>query len=213
MPKLIIFDVDGVLLDNKLGGFKELLIELGKEKEVKEIADEYQKRKNQGPWGLEELANLFAGSGINQIKSLAHEYCEKKLMYGAKETIAELEKRKIILGAISSNPQILLDELKTILSLDFVEGTRLNEQGGFLGGEIERKVDRFIKAEILQEKIKELNLSKEDVVVVGDSLTDVPMSKLAGKFIVFNCSDEKIKQAGNVVVDKKDLREILYAIS
>ena len=59
--KMLIFDVDGVLLDNQMGATKEILFPLGKEKEVKIIDEEYQRRKFSGPWGLEQVVSLYKG--------------------------------------------------------------------------------------------------------------------------------------------------------
>lgn len=213
MKKMLVFDADGVLLNNQLGGFKELLIELGREKEVREIDEEYQRRRERGPWGLAELARLFNGIKVDDIEILAQNYCKEKLMAGAVTLVSELKQKGFVLGILSSNPQILLDQLKGILSLDFVEGTRLTDKNGTLTGGIEIKVDRFVKANFLKNKMREFGIEKKDLIVVGDSITDLPMAELAGKFIVFNCMDEKVRQKGDAVIDKKNLQEILYEIN
>jgi len=206
--KLIIFDVDGVLLDNKLGGFKDILFALGKESEVKIIDAEYQRRKHLGPWGLEELANLYKGFSLEKLSNLSSEYCEKNLVIGAEETIAALREKEYMIGAISSNPQFIMDTLKTMLFLDFAIGTALEIEKGIATGKIARKVDRYKKAEVLEEKMRELDISGEKVVVVGDSLTDLQIAKRAGFFIAFNAKEEIIAKA-DAVVRQKDLRGIL----
>ncbi|MBI4148343.1 hypothetical protein HY490_03575, partial [Candidatus Woesearchaeota archaeon] len=61
MPTLIVFDVDGVLLDTDTGGFKLLAEAIGKGEEMHRLHEEYEQRKHAGPWGLEQLAQLFAG--------------------------------------------------------------------------------------------------------------------------------------------------------
>lgn len=211
MKKLIIFDVDGVLLDNKLGGFKDVLAILGKEKEVKEIDEEYQKRKHLGPWGLEELAKLYKGFSKQTLKETAKKYCFENLMQGAREVVSLLKARGCLIGALSSNPQFILDSLSEILSIDFVFGTELEFKNDLATGKISKKVDRYIKAEILKEKMGELNLQSRNVIIIGDSLTDIPMAEIAGFFIGFNAKKE-IWNKTDIVIKKKDLKEILKYI-
>lgn len=210
--KLIVFDVDGVLLDNKLGGFKDILVLLGKEKEVKKIHKEYQKRKFIGPWSLEKLAKLYEGFLRKRLEKLAMKYCKKNLMKGVKECLKELKKKKFIIGALSSNPQFIMDALRNILPLDFCEGTRLEFQKGIATGKIKRKVDRYIKAKILKEKIRKYKLEKENTILVGDSISDLPMAKFVKIFIAFLPKEKDVKEKANFVIKRKDLREILKYI-
>ena len=77
-----------------------------------------------------------------------------------KEFIKELKKRDFLIGAISANPQFVMDVLTEILPLDFSEGTKLEFKDGIATGKIKRKIDRYIKAEILKEKRKKYGLKK-----------------------------------------------------
>ncbi|MDP6600639.1 MAG: HAD hydrolase family protein, partial [Candidatus Woesearchaeota archaeon] len=43
----------------------------------------------------------------------------------------------------------------------------------------------------------------------GDYLNDVKILKEAGLGIAFNCKEDKVKEAADIVVEKKDLREVL----
>jgi phosphoserine phosphatase len=209
--RLIIFDVDGVLLNNERGGFKDILVLLGKQKEVQWIDEEYQRRKDFGPWGLEELAALYSGFSRLELEKTAKEYCQKNLMLGAEQTVKSLKEKGYLVGAISSNPQFIMDILVQMLGLDFAYGTELEFQNDLAAGRIFRKVDRNIKAEILQDKIKALNLDKNNVIIIGDSITDLAIAGKAGLFIGFNVKKE-IEDRADVVVKGKDLREILIHV-
>ncbi len=48
-----------------------------------------------------------------------------------------------------------------------------------------------------------------DCAVVGDSSYDIPMFKKAGLSIAFNSDENRVRKAADIVVNKKDLREIL----
>lgn len=210
--KMVVCDVDGVLLDNDLGGFKDILVLLGKSEEVKKIDEKYQRRKHLGPWGLEQLAELYKGFPEKHLNELAFDYCEKNLMKGAKEFIDELKKRKFLVGALSSNPQFIMNALKKILSLKFSNGGELEFKDGITTGKIVKKMDRYLKAETLIEKMNSFDLIKENVAVIGDSITDLPMAEKAGCFIAFNTNKKEIIEKANINVKEKDLKRILKLI-
>ncbi len=206
--KLVIFSVDGVLLDNKFGGIKDILVVLGKTKEVVEIDKEYQKRKHLGPWGLEQLAALYKDFPKSKIDQITFDYCSKNLMPGVQEVINRLKEERSLIGVISSNPQFIMDKIKKILNLDFAFGMEVEFKAGIATGKIIQKVDRYTKPEILKDQIKKLGLNKQNVAVVGDSLTDIAMAKEAGFFIGFNPKPE-IENKADVLIWEKDLRNIL----
>lgn len=206
--KLIIFGVSGVLLGDKIGGIKDLLVILGKEKEVRKIDKEYQKRKFTGPWGLKKIAELYRGFSESELKEAAFKYCQANLREEAREVLSELKKKGHLLGALSANPQFIMKALLEILPLDFSEGTRLEFKKGIATGKIQKKVDRYIKAKILKQKIKTLGFKKEKTLVIGDSVTDLPMAKEAGLFIGFDPKEETVREVANAIIEQKDLRKI-----
>lgn len=205
--KLVVFG-PFILLKGEMGGFKDILVLLGKEKKVQEIDKEYQKRKISGPWGLEELAKLYRGFPEDKLKQIALNYCQKYLINGVKEFIKELKKRDFLIGAVSANPQFVMDALAEILPLDFSEGTKLEFKDGITTGKIQRKVDRYIKAEILREKRGKYGLKKENIIVIGDSVTDLPMVKEAKVFIGFDGEKENAGDICKMIITHEKLRDI-----
>jgi len=205
--KLIVFDVDGVLLDNKMGGFKDVLVVLGKEEQVEEIDREYQRRKHRGPWGIKELGKLYQDTSQGKLRQIAQDYCEKNLVKGAKRAIEMLQKQGFVIGSLSSNPQFIMDTLKELLGLEFAEGTQLKFKDNTATGKIQRKIDRYGKARLLKQKIQEISVSPQQTVVVGDSITDLSMADIAGVFIAF-CAKPEAKQRADLVVEEKNLELI-----
>lgn len=202
--KLIVFDVDGVLLNNKKGGFKDILIILGKGKEVQKIDEEYQRKKYLGPWGLDELSKLYQGFSENELKREGLKYCQQNLMEGAKTLLNKSQKRGYIVGALSSNPQFIMHALARILALDFSEGTRLEFKDGRATGKIKKKVDRYGKAEILKRKREEYGLNHKDVITIGRATTThLPMTRESGIFIGFDPEKETIEDIAQIIVEKQ----------
>jgi len=206
--KLVVFDVDGVLIDTKIGGLKDILTILGKGAKVEKLEEEYQKRKKFGPWGLDELVLLYKGFSKMRMSNIATKYCEQNLMKGASEAIAELKLNDFLVGAISSEADFVVDVLARNLSLDFTCGTVLEYTNGICTGKIIEKVDRFTKAELLKKIMQEKNISRSNIYVVGDSITDLPMGQVAGRFIGFRPKTEIIEHV-NFIVREKDLEKIL----
>jgi len=112
MEKLVVFDVDGVLIDTELGSFKDLGVMLGKEKEIKKHHEEYERRKYLGPWGLEELATIFTGIKESEIKKAVKNLLKRKLMPGIRETIDELKRRGYLVVSYSSSPIWIMSDCK-----------------------------------------------------------------------------------------------------
>jgi len=208
---IIIFDVDGVLLDTKIGGLKHLAMFFTDKRKVIAHVREYEKRKKKGPWGLEKLAGFFKGAPKKKMEFLSQRFCQKNLMKGGQETINGLKKRGYLLAALSSNDMILMRELKKILGLDFIGGNRLEFQNGICTGRLREKVDRYEKARRVKNLVKKLRLKKSQVFVVGDSVSDLPMAKY-GTFIAFNSKDSDVIKSARLIIEKQNLKEILKII-
>lgn len=207
--KLVIFDSNGVLVASKMGGFKGILFSLGREKEVKQLNEEYQKRKLVSPWGLEKLVSLYRGFAKSRLEELALEHCKDNLTPGAEDTVREIKNKGYVVGSLSSEPQFLMNVLKKILGLDFALGTELEfNKEGKATGRMLRRIDRYGKAELLRNKIKNLGLNREDVTVVGHSITDLPMAALSGRFIAFQPRNE-VREKADIIIDEENLREVL----
>ena len=209
--KLAVFDVDGTLIDTKVGTFKDLGLMLGKEEEIKAHHEEYERRKHLGPWGLDELAELFKGTKEGRMVELSKQIVDQMLMPGAEEIFKELKGRGYTLLAYSSSPTFIMEILRNRFGFSDIHGNVLEVKGGTLTGKLAEKADRHTKAERLKKFMEENSIFQKDVYVIGDSVTDLPMAEY-GHFIAFNADKEEVKEKAEYVVDKKDLREILKYI-
>ena len=68
------------------------------------------------------------------------------------------------------------------------------------------------KALALKNIAKREKISLKECVFVGDYLNDMKIIKEAGLGIAFNCKHEELKKVADVVIEKKDLREVLKHI-
>jgi len=186
---------------SEMGAIKDMLVLLGKKTKTLEIHREYNKRKIFGPWGLKQLANLYQDNALNKLKELALYYYQKNVLDKIKEFVSDLKNQGILVGALSSDPQFLMDILKEKNCLDFAYGTELEFERGIATGNIFRKLDRYGKAKILEEKKKELNVSNV-ITIARASITHLPVLRKSNIFIGFNPKEEpKILRA---ILDNKN---------
>ena len=102
---------------------------------------------------------------MGRLQDLGFYYYWKNSLRGIKSFVKSLKDNGIIVGALSSDPQFLMDVLKEDIGLDFAVGTKLEYQNGITTGKILKKVDRYKKAEILEKKKKEFAINK--VITIG----------------------------------------------
>lgn len=205
--KLVVFTS---LFDSKMGAIKDLLCLLDKEKETKKIDKEYQKRKLLGPWGLEELAELYQGFSEDELRELAFEYCQKKIIKGLRGFLLELKNQGFLVGALSSDPQFMLNISKEILSLDFAEGSHLEFENKIASGKLKKKVDRYVKAEIIKEKARKYDLGKEKIMGIGRAtIVNLPIVNETNFFVGFDVGKETIDEVIEVIRNNKNLAKFL----
>lgn len=204
--KMVIFTT---VFASKMGAIKDFLVVLGKEKEAKEIDAEYQVRKFFGPWGLKELANLYRGFSEYELREAALDYCQKNLLNGLREFSSGLKEKGFLVGALSSDPQFMMDVVKEILSLDFIAGTELEFKEGRVTGKMQKEVNRYTKAEIIKIKTEEHALAKENVITIGRAcVAHLPMARESGVFIGFDPMKETIADVAGMTIAHKDLSKI-----
>ena len=201
---LVIFDVEGVLLDAE---YLPLLAKLvGKEDEIMDIT--VKGIKGEIPWEEGLLKRVDALRGIDYEKAL-DTALKMPIMNGAKETCKQLKKSGWRLLAVSGGFTIITDRLKDKLGLDYIASNELIFKNGKLNG-----VDIMVnsdKANAVAKTIKQWNEKKEDTVVVVDGANDLKLFNIAGLKVAFNAQD-LVKEKADVVIDEKDLLLLIGVI-
>lgn len=199
MPKLAVFDADGVLLDTKIGGFKLLAESIGKAEQVRLHHEEYERRKHAGPWGLEQLAEMFAGISEHQLKEKAELIIKKHLRPESREVIGKLKKDGWLVVAYSSNPSWIMEALQKELGLDDICYNLVEVKDGIVTGKLLQKMDRYGKEQRLLQFMEQHKLTERDVIIVGDSVSDLPMAQ-HGTFYAFNTDDKTVTSKAKQVI-------------
>ena len=217
MPKyrLVCFDLDGTLIDNLKFSWQV-------------FHDYFQTDKHR----REDARNAFLNGKITYRQWAEHDInlwkeCSAKkqgfframkglrLMEGAIDTLNELKKRKIKLAIISGSLNIILEKFipnyEEYFDDVYLSRIYFDKEGSI--SEIEAtEYDMEGKALALRRIAEKEKIRLEECVFVGDYLNDLKVMEEAGLGIAFNCDHEELKQVANIVIEKKDLREILRHI-
>jgi len=211
--KLVIFDMDGTLLRDrgifviaeKLG-FYDKLLEMFKYKGI----DFYQKSI--------EIATLSKGFKTKEYLEIF-----RKVPYSnnTEKLIRELKNNNIKTAIATDSYQILADDLKERLGIDYAFANNLITNDGIITGELELhnkelredfcsgRIYSICKSCVLEQLCDELNITPDEVIAIGDGIVDIGMIEKAGLGIAYR-APERVKEHADIVTD--DLGTILEYI-
>ncbi|PHO13916.1 phosphoserine phosphatase SerB [Malaciobacter marinus] len=205
--KLAVFDFDSTLMDGETIDF--LAKPLGLEEKVAKITEEAMAGRLDFFESLIQRVSLLKGLEYSK----AVEICKDlPLMPGAYETVSELKKMGYKVICFSGGFRIGTSPAKEKLGLDADFSNILHEKDGVLTGLVGGDMMfGFSKGDMIQRVQSMLGVSVENTLVVGDGANDVSMFKYASKKVAF-CAKDVLKKEANIIVDKKDLTQILKSI-
>ena len=217
MPKykLVCFDVDGTLIDNVKFSWQIFHDYFQTDKHRRQDAMDkfFNGHITYKEWAEHDI-NLWRERNAKKqdfFKAIEHLH----LMEGAMETLEELKKQKIKLAIISGSLNVMIEKFipdyRDFFDDVFLSWIYFDDDGNIIKIDA-TEYDMDGKALALKKIAEREKISLKECVFVGDYLNDMKIIKEAGLGIAFNCEDEELKKAADVVIEKKDLREILKYI-
>jgi len=196
--KLVVFDLDGVLVDTK-SSWQTIHEAFGVDNE--ENFQRYLRDEISFKEFMRSDIRLWKNININKIKSILDQV---PLIKGAKETINALKKAGYKTAIISSGISLLADRVKNELGIDqsFANELLVNKNG-YLTGEGKENVELLKKVRTLQRLAAIEGIATQQCAVVGDSVFDIQLFKKAGFSIAFNTKDHRVKEAANLAIEGK----------
>jgi HAD superfamily phosphoserine phosphatase-like hydrolase len=211
--RLVVFDVDGTLIDNIEFVWVTLHEFFGLQDDPERIMakeDFLSKRITYQQWADIDM-ELLKKHGANR-QTMFESLERAKLMMGAIETLRDLKEMGIKAAVISGSIDFLLEKLIPDYD-EFFDHVFLNKIHFDRNGEIEgMKATEFYlgrKKTGLLEICKKEGIDPKEAMFVGDHENDVHIAEAAGFSIAFNSKSEELNEVSDVVIKKKDLREIL----
>ncbi|MGA9217311.1 MAG: phosphoserine phosphatase SerB [Nitrososphaeraceae archaeon] len=200
---LIIFDVEGVLLNAEYLPVLAQKFGPQKEKEIWDITKQGIRGDIDWEDGLFKRVNALRGISYEDALSIGENL---EIMPGAKVLCNALRNAGWKMIAVSGGFTIITDRLKKELLLDKIYSNELVFKDG--------KLDEVIisvtsdKSKAVNEIIREWGIRKEDIVVVVDGANDLKLFEIAGYTVGF-CPVDVVKARADAIIEIRDLTLLL----
>lgn len=200
---LVVFDVEGVLLNAEFLPVLAQMMGPEKEKEIWDITK--QGIRGEINWEEGLVRRVHALRGIKESDAIKVGE-NLQIMPGAKELCLALKRSGWKMVAISGGFTIITDRLKYELGLDKIFSNELVFVNGILDDVIMKVTSD--KAASVKGMLGELGIKKEDIVVVVDGANDLKLFEIAGYTIGF-CPVDKVRERADAVIEIRDLSLLL----
>ena len=197
--KLVLFDMDGTLLKDrgifviaeKLGFYNELL------EMFKYSGNDFYKKSI-------EIATLSKGFTTDEYLEIFRQVPYSK---NAEKVIGELKNKNIKTAIATDSYQLLADDIKERLGIDYAFANNLITNDGIITGELELsnkelkkdfssgRIYSICKSCVLEQLCDDLNISTDEAIAVGDGRVDIGMIKKAGLGIAYRAPEDVQEQA------------------
>jgi phosphoserine phosphatase len=207
MLKLAVFDFDSTLMDGETIDF--FAEELGLGEQVSKITEAAMSGELDFFESLQQRVSLLKGLEYSVVERIS-----KNLPYmkGAKETIAELKGRGMKVVCFSGGFRSATGYAKNILGYDADFSNVLHHKNqiltGLVGGDM---MFNYSKGDMLVRLQGLLGVNENETLVCGDGANDLSMFAHAGTRVAF-CAREILRKEANIVIETKDLTQILGKI-
>ena len=204
---LCVMDVDGTLIAEEV--IDLLGREAGCEAEISKITNQAMRGELDFETSLRARVALLKGLPISVFDIV---FKSIHLSQNAQEFISILQKNGILVGLVSGGFSPIVESLAQYLGISYFSANQLEVKDGFLTGQLVGEiVTGQVKKATLEKWRKELKLSKERTIAIGDGANDLFMLKSAGHGIAF-CAKDVVKAEIACHVDKRDFLEVLPLI-
>jgi phosphoserine phosphatase len=200
---LVIFDVEGVLLNAEYLPVLAKLMGSEKEKEIWDITIKGISGEINWEEGLKQRVHALRGIDYNRAYEIAQSL---EIMPGAKQLCSFLKKSGWKMVAVSGGFTIITDRLVEDLELDRIFSNNLIFKDNKLHDvEISVTSDKSLS---VKSYIQENGFTKEEVIVVVDGANDLKLFNLSS-FTVGFCPVDIVRKKADVVIDRKNLSDLI----
>ncbi len=200
---LVIFDVEGVLLNAEYLPVLAKLKGPEKEKEIWDITNKGIRGEMDWEEGLKERVYALRGIDYNDAYEIAQNL---EIMPGAKQLCSFLKKSGWKMVAVSGGFTIITDRLVKELELDKIFANKLIFNDNKLEGvDIAVTSDKSLSVKSF---IGENGFTKDEVVVVVDGANDLKLFNLSS-FTVGFCPVDIVREKASFVIDNKNLADLI----
>ncbi len=202
--RLCVFDFDSTLMDGETIDFFAEALGIGEK--VAAITEQAMNGKIDFFESLQARVKLLKGLDVETVERISQNL---PYMPGAKETIAALKAQDVTVVCFSGGFRSATSHAKEVLGFDADFSNALHAKDGKLTGEVGGDMMfNWSKGDMLVRLQNLLKVTPEETMVVGDGANDLSMFAHAGTRVAF-CAKEVLKKEANIIIDTKDLYEIM----
>lgn len=162
----------------------------------------------------EVVGRLWRGRDAKPYYELVH---TTPHMAGIKEFFDELNKFKdhdgnpLPRAIISGGCYDIADLIAKQYGVTFIFANQLVIEHGVTTGDFKWPVGAggYTKAQIIEQLCDDLEILPGEVMMIGDSDSDLEAFRIVGVSIAFNSASEKLKSEATYTVESKDLRDLI----
>ncbi len=204
--KLLLADMDSTIAST------ETLDELAEYAGIKDQIAAITQRAMEGELdfhsALRERVGLLKGLKTTALTATLE---ETALNPGAEVFVSTMRKSGAACVLVSGGFTFFTQAIAERCGFNFNHGNILKIENEALTGEVEDPIlDKFAKVNFLEHYIKDLGLTKDDCLTIGDGANDLPMLKMAGLGIGYHPKETVKAEIANCIL-YGDLTTALYA--
>lgn len=205
--KLAVFDFDSTLMDGET--IEIIADELGLKNEVAKITAQAMNGKLDFFESLTYRVSLLKGIKEECVNEICQNLTYNK---GAKDVVSGLKNKGYTVVCFSGGFKNATSYAKNILGYDADFSNILRAKDGVLTGQVGGEMMFSDSKGLMLKKLQcLLNVSQENTIAVGDGANDLSMFKYAKTKVAF-CAKDVLKKEATIVIDNKNLSEILTCI-
>ena len=203
--KLLISDMDGTIIENET--LNDIANFLGKGEQVKKITDLGLKGRLDFSTSLENRVHLLKGLRLSSLEEAKRIVTFKK---GAKKLFKVLRDNDFTTVLVSGGFKPITTYVQNSLAIDYEYSNSFGVIGDLFDGTTNGPIiNANYKEKIVNQLIKKLNLTKNQIVGIGDAANDMNMLLSVGLPIAFKAQDI-VKANFENQINNTDLSSVLY---